>query len=272
MKGCIFGNSHSAALLKAWREHEGAWPGLSLDFFVRSGVGVQGHRLDGPVIRAEDPDFRDMLEKLGLHHEIDLSGYDFLAVVGSEISPFKSVAILRDNQIFGWRTNDLARPVISEKVLRAALADSLRAANGARLLAQLRAVFQADKPIYVLTQPFPAAKHIDSPKLATFRRQIRQGDATRFARLYNEVAATVVEELGGLYLPQPQETVFKWVLTREKFTMGAPRLTNLRLKQAQDDILHANADYGQVVLNDLAGRLGLAAASVPVRDTPRTPE
>ncbi len=255
MRVLVFGNSHAACVLEAWREGA-AGAGHEVEFLVRSGGGVAGHRLTGTRISAATEEFAAFLARLGLAAEQDLRGFDVLAIVGSEMSLFHVVQVLNVYRILDWteaQRDDL--PALTEAVLRRAVEEALLASNAGRLLASLRAVPElADMPIRLLPQPFPSERVLGMARAgvgAGFKRMVREGTGARAAAVLAEVGQGFAARFGAQFHPQPAETVAHGCLTDAAHSTRARRLVDLGQFQPEGDILHANIAYGRLLLGQI---------------------
>lgn len=252
MRLLVFGNSHAACLMEAWREGEVA-AGHEVAFFVRSGSGVSDYVLDGGRIAAATGEMADFLQRLGLAGAHDLTEYDALAVVGSEVSLFPLVQVLNAYRVLDWPPQPRPeRPALTEAVLRIALSEALMGTSAARLMADLRAVpALAGRPLHLLPQPFPSARLMQmgrSPAGAGFRRLVRDGLGAVAAQVYAEELARFAARFGAVLHPQPAATIEQDCLTAAAFSTRARRLFDLNRYQPKDDILHANLAYGRLAL------------------------
>lgn len=252
MRVLVFGNSHAACLMEACREG-GAAAGHEVAFFVRSGRGVADYALEAGRIRGLG-EMGAFLDRLGLPQEQDLTGYDALAIMGSEMSLFAVVQVLNVYRILDWPQGRGAdgRPAITEAVLRLALDEGLAAGAGGRLLADLRKVPElAGKPIHLLPQPFPSERLLAMGRGgagAGVRRLLRERWAGLAAGAFHAGMGRLAARHGAIFHPQPPETVVQACLTAEACSTRARRLFDLDRFQPQEDILHANGRYGRLLL------------------------
>ncbi|MBK5933284.1 hypothetical protein C8N32_101241 [Rhodovulum imhoffii] len=253
MKICVFGNSHTACLIEAWRAVR---LGGEMDFFVQAGTGPAGMQLADGRIEPESARHRAFLERLGLPVRLDLTHYDALAVVGCGISKFRLTDVLNCCHVLGWPCpNPSDLPVITEPCLRAALSDALAGTTGASLVRRLRAA-RADVPVFAIPQPAPSERLLKMRCTGGgFRRLIRQGLALHAAEVFRQVARAVCSAEGAVFLPQPDATMTHGILTTGSFSTAATRLVDLKTPHPDQDILHANGAYGAVVLEALQAAL-----------------
>lgn len=254
MKALVFGNSHTACLIEAWRER--AVPGAALEFFVRSGSGVAGYALEGTRIAAATDGLKTFLTRLSLPVAQDLAGFDALVIVGSEVSMFHVVHVLNRYRILDWPMPQRPEmPALTEAVLRLAVAEALRGSNAGQLMATLRAVpALTAKPIHLLPQPFVSERALTSKKVgAGFKRLCREKIGDLAAAVFTEEAARLAADFDATFHPQPPPTIVRGCLTAEAFTDKARRLIDLNQLQPTEDILHANLAYGRLMLQQICG-------------------
>lgn len=256
MKVLVFGDSHAACLIEAWRA--GGWPAdWQMSFFVRPGSGPPEHAVTRRTIRATTPAFLDLLARLEQPAEHDLSAQDAFVIIGGGISLFPLLQILNTYDILDWggEIGADSRPKITETVLRLALSDALRSTSAGRLLAELRAVpGLSDRPIHLMPQPFPSQRVLTDRSIATgagLRRIARLRLLARAAALFHATAADLAQTWNARLHRQPDTTVHRHALTALPFTTEARRLVNLATPQPKTDILHANQAYGQLLLQGL---------------------
>ena len=265
MRVLVIGNSHAACLIEAWRSR-GAEParaaGLAMDFFARAGAALTEFACDAGRVFAPTPEGRAFQQRLGQKESFMLADYDSIVVIGHELSIFRLVQIVGRSHVLGWPYDnrpDLA--VITRACLRDALADALDATNAARILRQLGPALAATgQRLLAVPQPFPSPAICEGrTKAMHFARICEAGIGPQCRELFNSVAETRMAALGALFLPQPPQTVVDGILTRTAFTTGAKRLVDLTKPQATGDVLHANAAYGALILNDIASAADLSS-------------
>lgn len=257
MKALVFGDSHAACVIEAWRA--GGWPAdWQMSFFVRPGSGPPEHAVTGTTIRAVTPGFLDVLARLDQPTEHDLAAQDAFVIIGGGISLFPLVQVLNTYDILDWggEIGAETRPTITEPVLRLAVAEAFRATPAGRLLAELRAVPElADRPIHLMPQPFPSEKVLVDRSIASgagLRRLARLRLLARAATLFHETTKDLARELGAQLHRQPEPTIHRHAFTALPYSTEARRLVNLTQAQPKTDILHANRDYGVLLLQGLA--------------------
>ncbi|MGR3320364.1 MAG: hypothetical protein ACU0DK_00350 [Pseudooceanicola sp.] len=267
MKLCLIGNSHVAMLMLAHRDAALARE-VSLTCFAKPSGGPDSAVLDGTRIAAPDADLRARLDSLGTPHELDLADFDAVVFVGETISVFSAVAMVRKHLVSDWPsareritaegdplTPPPKRALMSPAALHAGLVMANRAKLTYRLAARLRDA--TDMPLIVLPQPYPAARITgQKAKYPMFHRIAKSGDGPALAAA---LTAAQADSFAGIrditLLSQPRETIEAGFLTRNVFARGASRLS-MKDTLPEDDVLHAGAEYGGLMLRRI-----LAAAA-----------
>lgn len=253
MKTLVFGNSHSACLIEAWRANSAAHSGR-MEFFVCSGSGPTDYLLSKDRISAQSAKFVRFLERLSLSTAHDLDEFDTFIIIGSEISFFHVVNVLNHYRVLDWpMRQDKSMPALTESVLRLAVSEALAGSNGGNLMKRLQACSALDKKrLLVLPQPFPSERVLVSKENGVGVRRLVRNEASKLtARLFHEEVRLLCERFGAVYLIQPEDTIIHGCLTAEKYNIAARRLINLRQMQPAQDILHANAIYGKKILQQI---------------------
>lgn len=257
MRLLVFGDSHAACLIEAWRA--GGWPAdWQMAFFVRPGSGPPEHTLSGTTIHAATPAFRDVLDRLDQPATHDLAAQDAFVIVGGGVSLFPLVQVLNQYDVLDWggEIGRDGRPALTETVLRLALSEALTNSSAGRLMAELRAVpGLADRPIHLLPQPFPSERVLtdrSAPAGAGLRRMARHGLAARTAALFHAATDQLAHQFGARLHRQPEDTIIRNAFTTLAYTTEARRLVNLARPQRSNDILHANQAYGRRMLEGLS--------------------
>ncbi|MEC7259306.1 MAG: hypothetical protein VXW58_15975, partial [Pseudomonadota bacterium] len=111
----------------------------------------------------------------------------------------------------------------------------------------------SEAPITLVRQPHPSVAVLKQKKRFLGLRQIlwrKEGELA--AALLDRAHDTAFADFRNVeMLTQPAETVEHGFLTRADYTRGAERLTEGG-RQPETDILHANADYGRLILAELS--------------------
>lgn len=249
MKLCVIGNSHVGMLAEAARDAPP--PGVDLTFFARSGRGPEGVRMRGGRMRAVNPDFRRALAKMGMPEVLEIASFDAFVLVGMTATVFSLLPMLQTHRVFGWpaETEDLERPLVSEAALEAELRAAIAGNLAADLLAKIRRASTA--PVLLVPQPAPSeAVLYDGARHVGLRRIHRRQQGRVVMACLAHAHATALHDAGLRVVAQPPETLAHDFLTAAHFMRGAGRL-NPGGRQPEDDILHANGTYGELVLSQV---------------------
>lgn len=260
---CVLGNSHVAALKDGWAAHPGRWPGIAADF-----VGAHRDLLlrtdirDGHLVPATD-EARDAFAKLAGIESVDLAAYDGFVIAGCLIGVHSAATAWRDMRWIGLPSvaacPDLAtmRPrLVSWPAARETLVARLSDRLGLRLARHLRT--GTGRPIWITSQPRVSAAILTAPRKGTISHAeaLRTGDAPGLSALFDEAAARAAAASRAVFVPQPPETIERHILTALPYMQGAFRLAaRPGLPQPPDDIMHANAGFGALMLDAVAERI-----------------
>lgn len=259
---CVLGNSHLAALRDGWVDHPGRWPGISADFVgAHQGLLLQTEIRDGrlvPVTAAA----REAFRRLSRVESVDLGAYDGFVIAGCLVGLHSAAVLYREMR---WTrlpsvalADDLAtmaQRLVSYPAVRATLEARLADRLGMQLARKLRAA--TDRPIWITSQPRVSAAIRKVPRAATrsHAEALRNGDAAALSALFEEGAARAARAAGADFVPQPAETIDDAILTALPYMTGARRLAvRPGLPQPPDDIMHANATFGALMLDAVAAR------------------
>ncbi|SHI65103.1 hypothetical protein [Wenxinia saemankumensis] len=261
MKVLVFGNSHLAALKSAWEGgHRPAGTGMEATFVgAHKGLLLQAEVTDG-VYRPASAAAAQALSRLGAPRDVRLADYDLIVIAGAMVSLAQATILWRDARWPGLpsleRAADVAAPgptLISQEAALASLCGALGEKLGPRLAAMLSAA--TDVPIRIACQPrySAAVRAAPRPTTRSLAAAERAGDGAALAALFDRAAAGAAAAAGAGYLPQPPETVEADLYTGLAWMDGAVRLAaRPGLPQPGDDVLHANARYGALVLDQVA--------------------
>ncbi len=258
-RGLIIGNSHAAALRLAATAFAADWAGLTLDFAAMhgevTGFAVRDGHLTGQMI--ED---RARLQQISGRDSFRLADYDFLAICGNTPSGFQPVQLWRQARCTALPSTQAAAlhsgtdwALLSTPCFLAALTGLMQAARAFLLLADLAPL---GLPTFLIPTPLLSATAIDrAPRFAAFSDLHHQGDGAALAALAEQaLLAATGPRITAIHWPA--EARQHGFFTHERFRHGARRLgTHDSLPQPSDDVLHANADYGRLVLTALYQRL-----------------
>lgn len=257
---CILGNSHIAALREAWREDSTRWPTVDATFVgAHKDLLLDTEFKDGHLLPTTK-DAAEELKRLGGITALRLADYDAFVITGGLVSVATAATVYRD---LHWpdlpsmaELDDLAAgPVLmtSRVAAVATLEEVLAGRLGPRLAGHLRGMTQA--PIYLTSQPRISAeiRTTRAPKTHAHRLALRRGDAAELSRMFEQAATRALAKHKATFLRQPPQTIAAHILTAKRYMQNAPRLTaNGGIPQPLDDIRHANAAYGALVLDQIA--------------------
>lgn len=260
---CFLGNSHIAALREAWRKTPDRWPDVEARFVgAHKDLLLKTTHRAGRLVPTGNAT-ADAFRKLGGVEDLTLADYDAFVITGCLVSVASAANTYRDCRWIGLPSLE-AKPDLAagpEGLLSYAAA---RATIQAALAARLGPVFAAhlrdmtDKPILLSSQPRVSAS-VKTALRASIRAHhvaLDNGDAKGLSAIFEDAAACATEAAGAQYVPQPRHTIEDHILTSRTFMAGAKRLTPMgKAAQPKDDIMHANAAYGTLVIDQVIDRL-----------------
>ncbi len=252
MKMLFIGNSHTAMFAEAIKldaafDHD-------VTFFAQAGKGPVGAEFDNATVRAVDPKLKHALRILGMPEEISLDAFDGIVLVGMTLSAFHTVPKTQNHRVLGWIPHDHplrapSRLPISEALLAEAAQDSLNQGQAMRYLRHLREF--TDCPVVMMPQPLASAHILEHPKWRSFARIKQWGEGAFHQAFVHRIISESCANFGGVHvLRQPASTVEHGFLTSGEFRKGAKQL-NIKHTQEADDVLHANADFGAIMLREI---------------------
>jgi hypothetical protein len=262
LKGLLIGNSHLAALKLAYDQSPGRWSGLSLDFFGARSRGLNDLEVRNGVLCTADRQLRRRLRAVNGRHDVALAPFDFVAIVGAGMSIIHALRIYRSFRVLGMPSlaaltsaEDLRHDLISKDAALTTIRDQLASSMGIRLAERIQR--NTDLPIWLIEQPHPSRNCLTSADtfFAPFGQALKNGDAPMLAALHDKAFREATGK-DRHPLPQPQAAICDGILLRPELSLGAIRLTGgSNVPHPVDDVLHANADFGSMVLDDLAARV-----------------
>lgn len=259
---CVLGNSHLAALKDGWAARPGRWPGVAADFIGAHGNLLLETTVEGGRLTPVTPAARAAFLSLGGVAAADLAAYDGIVIAGCQVGVHSAASAWRDMRwpalpsVAACPDLALMRPrLVSRPAARATLAARLSARLGLRLARHLRA--GTEVPIWLASQPRISAAILTAPRKTTISHAeaIRSGDAEDLSALFDEAAAVAAQDCGAAFVPQPRQTIARHILTALPYVKGAMRLApRPGLRQPRDDIMHANATFGTLMLDAVIAR------------------
>ncbi|SMY08672.1 hypothetical protein [Flavimaricola marinus] len=264
LRVCFFGNSHIAALREAWRDDAARWPGLEPSFVgAHKDLLLKTVHRNGRLVPSGNAT-ADAFRRLGGVEDVDLGAFDAFVVTGCLISVATAANTYRDCRWVGLPSleakHDLAagpERLLSYAAARASMQAAMATRLGPKFVTHLRAM--TDKPILLTSQPRVSAA-IKAKRRSVTRAHhtaLSNGDAEGLSAIFEDAAARVIAECGARFVPQPAPTIEDHILTALPYMNGAKRLTARgNLPQPKDDIMHANAAYGALVIDQVVSTLG----------------
>jgi hypothetical protein len=264
MRVCILGNSHVAALRAAWALDPGRWPDLSPGFVAAPRSLLQHTAVQDGHLVATSPKTQAALHRLSGCTTVDLGVPDAFVIVGLAVAMTVALQPYRDARWFGLPSvaavddpGTLPQGLISARAALAIVRANLTQRLGMQLAGRLHAATR--QPIFVVPQPRISDSILArrNPATRLHKIAIRNQDGAALAALFEQAATAALAPCGALFLPQPALTVSQDLLTAACY-MSQPEHLLLRPPN-DDDITHANAQYGALVLDQIAN----AVASTP---------
>lgn len=265
MKLLFLGNSHIAALRDAYGQFAGDWPGVEMQFVGGHKDHLADTAVEDGVLTPLSADTAAVLANFGGSQAgVDLRRTDAVIVVGCQVAMSRAAALYRSARWAGLPTARDGVPdgcaLVSEPCFGAMLQTALVGNLGARLLRILAR--GTEVPLYLTSQPRTTTGILGRKNhaLSVLNDLVANGDGTAVSAMFDNHATTLCRALGGTFLPQPPQTIDRDVLTARAFTEGAIRLTAKgRAQQPADDLLHANAAYGRIVISQVVAAVGATA-------------
>jgi hypothetical protein len=264
----IIGNSQCAAMRSALAQGRTArpqgWRGLSISFAAAHALYSGSLALRDGLIAPQDDAAARNLRQLNGRGTFPVADLDAVAFCGGMLTSFALVRLhgaarwhpLPSMQGQGAPPDD--RQLISEDAALAAATGAARGALLFPLLRQLRA--ETGLRLFVIQEPRLSLDAVGTGrKVLGFTRIAEGPDGAALSALYDRALGAACDGLAEPIL-QPVETRAQEFFTDPAFRRGATRLTHLPdVPQPPDDYLHCNAAYGEMQLDALVARLGVAA-------------
>lgn len=232
MKIAVLGNSHSICIKQGWDRLRGQLDGVEMTFFASEGASLDGLRCEGGALVATNAKLQEALHySSGGISEIVAGSYDVFLTCGL------------------GRAFPRVPAHLSSAVRNLCLQDWAEASLIATVSAMLRTLTPA--PIYAIHVPAAAAgfSRPDAPVSAPYDERFQQ-------------AAIAFDRIGVCLLPQPASTLEQNGFTKPEFAVGSTRWTVFGNKPPKlypaTDIVHMNADFGEIVMRAFFARLGFS--------------
>ncbi len=256
---CVIGDSHAAALKRAWPSVEADFPDVRLDFFAAAAHYITSLTVRDDALVPTTEALRKRITRTSGGLETIAGSYDCYLLCGLDLRLGK-VAEMKKLRGMDARpsSTDPGEDIPSEE-----LGLGVRATIAMRTLQMLRQI--TDAPVGIIPTPLPASDHPSRPTP-------HQG-ARRLQDVFLTACAKVALEVQAQFIPQPSETLSDTGLsTRAEYARSPERLF---FQQDVDDYSHMNAEYGAIVLRNAlnivldSGRPGTSRKS-PYENLPPT--
>jgi hypothetical protein len=263
MKVCVIGDSHMAMVAAAY--HATSNDDMQMVFFGKPGLAVEEVSLDGTVLSFTDKRQNTLLAEMGTPEKIDLSEFDAIVFVAMAASIFSAVGLVSQHRVAGWpstqemlQSTPLDAPfkthLLSQAAMQANLVETTKRGATFYLLQGLR--HHSQVPVFVVPQPYPSERVLKrAGKYGVFKRVHWAGEG-------KQIVASLVQSYIDVFAPidqvtllqQSASTISKDFFTSDEYSRDGVRLRELR-KQGRKDILHANAAFGERVLEQLKAKM-----------------
>jgi hypothetical protein len=261
MRVCIVGNSHVAALRKAWEPWRRAHKGAKLDvtFFGSHSASLRNVTARDGRFTTDDAAVRRTLAMTTGRADPELAIADFdLFVLYGLVNPNWYVAYSAGEGIDRPPT----LPRVSRGLLRALAEQAFRQSLAMHMYGLVRSASQA--PVIVAPQPYLSQAVIGDPNQSPYGDAPPADLAARPALLsaLDEVLAAAAAREGFRWLAQPAQTVVDDHWTRPEYCVDSVRLSaQMDIAHPDDDYAHMNQRYGDAVLDILAALIQDTAAA-----------
>ena len=258
----IFGNSHLAAVQDGHKQFAGRWPEFEPVFIGAHKDGLAEVACEGGILKPISADAIEDFDRLAGVSEVDLRDSAAIVIIGAGFGPVRAATIYhraRWAALPSVQANPDPSPewfLVSKPAFSAMLQAKLLEEAAGRLIRILKR--DIDVPIFLVSQPRATTRILDLTKhrLDIVRTAVLGGDGPALSDMYEANAVTLCAALGVSYVGQNPGTITQDFLTAEPFSKGAIRLAKLgRFSQPKEDVLHANAAYGKVVLDQVKSAL-----------------
>lgn len=250
MKVCVIANSHVNMLVFAAKN--GAVRDMEFSFF-----GAPASMLRGLALRPDKSGFvaetgaaKRWLTLTARATELSFADYDAFVLVDMGMKQQRVLNLFNEFQPYSHHVDPQAR-LISERAFASAVDRMFDHSLMAYLLRRMRHLKQ---PVLLVFPPFPSERLKREADVAWL------GSAGGRAAMVWVNAVTVsawmrfARSRNHGFLMQPPETIGRDGLTLERFAIGGERVNGTAY--AEDDSQHMNAEMGEIMLTQIAARLG----------------
>jgi len=226
MNICVFGNSHTGAIKRAWDLISEAYSDINLTFYAARGTGLRSLAIENKSIISLDSEVAASIAfTSGKDDQVCLSDYDAVVVYASGLKAHNP------------------RTFYSEQLTQIALQERFAKTMSSHICTLIREL--SDMPIFLAHTPLRPA---DDDTQASSQEIIDYCHHQGLANIlfYQSFNAEVI--------PQPEETLGANGLTQSSYAKGSKKLA---VGSSVDNQLHGDRDNTH--MNDAFGRLWLEA-------------
>lgn len=276
MRGLVLGNSHIAALKAAHRRDPGRIS-CTVDFAGGHGDTLASFTEDGGVFAAREPAARDNMMRLNGRLDYLVEDYDFFVITGCGLSVFNAIALYRGARHLGLPSmaraeaalkgaDDPGWRLVSRANWDAALRAAILGTLGGRLVKRLAQAAErggGGQKVIAVVQPRPSELCRAEPRrFAGFLRAEVSGDDAALAAGFEAAVQAALAPFATVLI-QPGNTCAGALFTAVAYSAGSLRLApeGEAVPHPPTDFLHANPDYGALVIDQIAAALSLRPAA-----------
>lgn len=246
---CIIGDSHTAAIKRAWWAIESEFPGMEITYFTSHRARFGGLAVEGNTLVPQTEELRDILLRSCKFEPVIAADYDRYILCGLDFSLLHAM-----NQLMPFRSEDQApdnRAPVSRDCYLKAMTGILRGTISIQIARKLRQI--TDRPMTIIPGPMVS----DANELKLYPRLRETGDAERIADVFRAACDTLGRELDATITRQPPETLRDPLQTLAVYSQDAPReWGDTPRPDGWKDYQHMNVDYGMLVMRALLAMPG----------------
>lgn len=260
---CLLGNSHISAYKRALSEWEGQRRDIEISMFGAAGAKFADLTVRQDAIVAKSDAAASSLLMTGGRDRIPFEDYDALVVIGggTRISEFGSIlkqyrppfanSALRPDKgdessprldtFYHKKRPEPVSALLFDEMMTAAAGSS----NAASLLA--RVARRGGLRLGHVAAPFPSSAVLDAKPRLVVSRIARLGLGRDFADCIWRALQASLPDNTTLIRP-PDDVLLHSVLTDKIYSDGSTPLMDERGEHGDDDCIHMNAAYGEIML------------------------
>lgn len=250
IRGCILGNSHTAALKMGWKRIRDQHPDVSLTFFAARRQLLRKTMIEEGMLKATTRNVAKEMEKSGGTSEIELEDYDFFLIVGGGASSRALLDMLEQHSLRETRLG--GEMLISEGFLRDSFESRLQR-NAAKHLVDVLTT-ASGKPVFVVPDPH-LPNNPEKVKLLAYVTKVKKTNTfPLMANIFAETMGKVYSNATAVLFQYP-ETLDGPLLTKSIYARDYEhdRDEDVAPESEDDDLeidfVHTNAEYGEIFWN-----------------------